>query len=358
MSDHNIKSKQSLIQQLREVAEKETAWLEKNRLLYTQKRERLDSLIRERGLSGGEVSAEEQKLSKHVTLHESKRAGMWDLASGINREEKNLAAMKARRKKKKEQISEPQMVKHLENIGFAVSKETGRPQSKGNSPPAKTLLRPVLKFFYTEFLRDCCRDYGIKVGGTKADLITRLCKVDLDPEYFLRQLSVDQLEDVADVLENQSDIQISWESEEEAVRTLTWIIDGNTGLEDSSSNKPTQRESQNVSDVVVDLWRDKSVTDVASARSKQASAKRRLAGQLNTYSRCPYCEEKLPFERSHVDHIHPVSKGGLSEEYNLVLVCARCNTAKSNKTLRAFCRDVDLNYDVVVARLEMIGKAV
>ena len=66
MSDHNIKSKQSLIQQLREVAEKETAWLEKNRLLYTQKRERLDNLIRERGRSGGEVSAEEQKLSKHI----------------------------------------------------------------------------------------------------------------------------------------------------------------------------------------------------------------------------------------------------------------------------------------------------
>ena len=88
VGDDSIKSKQSLIQQLREVAEKETAWLEKNRLLYTQKRERLDSLIRERGLSGGEVSAEEQKLSKHVTLYESKRAGMWDLASGINREEK------------------------------------------------------------------------------------------------------------------------------------------------------------------------------------------------------------------------------------------------------------------------------
>jgi len=32
VGDDSIKSKQSLIQQLREVAEKETAWLEKNRL--------------------------------------------------------------------------------------------------------------------------------------------------------------------------------------------------------------------------------------------------------------------------------------------------------------------------------------
>ena len=126
--------------------------------------------------------------------------------------------------------------------------------------------------------------------------------------------------------------------------------------EPNKTNRPQDLEVR--SDSVVEMWRDKNEADVASARSKQASAKRRLASQLNTYSRCPYCEQKLTFERSHVDHIHPVSKGGLSEDDNLVLVCAPCNTAKSNKTLRAFCRDVDLNYDVVVARLEMIGKAV
>ncbi|MDB3999636.1 HNH endonuclease [Litorivicinus sp.] len=249
MSDHSIKSKQFLIQQLREVAEKETAWLEKNRLLYTQKRERLDNLIRERGQNGGEVSAEEQKLSKHVTLYESKRAGMRDIASGINREEKNLAAMKARRKKKKEPLTEKEIVKFAEELGY-----------------------------------------------------------DLEP------------------------------------------------IESSKSKRSSKPEVR--SDSVVEMWRDKNEADVASARHKQASAKRRLAGQLNSFSRCPYCEQKLTFERSHVDHIHPVSKGGLSEDDNLVLVCAPCNTAKSNKTLRAFCRDVDLTYDVVVARLEMIGKAV
>jgi hypothetical protein len=90
MSDKNIKAKQSLIQQLREVAEKETTWLEKNRLLYTQKREQLESLIKERGLIGGEVTPEEQKLSKHVALYESKRSGMWDLAREINEQEQNL----------------------------------------------------------------------------------------------------------------------------------------------------------------------------------------------------------------------------------------------------------------------------
>jgi len=90
MTDQNIKAKQALIQQLRTVAENETAWLEKNRLLYTEKRLRLDSLIELRSASGGEITPEEQKLSKHVALYESRRSGMWDLAKEINQEEQSL----------------------------------------------------------------------------------------------------------------------------------------------------------------------------------------------------------------------------------------------------------------------------
>ena len=251
MTDQNIKTKQALIQQLRTVAEEETAWLEKNRLLYTEKRSRLKSLIELRSASGGAVTPEEQKLSKHVALYESRQNGWLEIATGISREEKNLEAMKARRKKKKQMPSEKEILKFADQLGYEVE--------------------PI-------------------------------------------------------------------ESESKPKR---------------GSQKPKQSE-----DTVVDLWRDKSEADVTFARSKQASAKRRLASQLNTFNRCPYCEEKLSFEQSHVDHIHPVSKGGLSEDDNLVLVCAPCNTAKGKKTLRTFCRDADLNYDVVIARLEMIGKAV
>jgi len=93
MTDQHIKAKQALIQQLRTVAEKETAWLENNRLLYTEKRSRLDSLIELRSASGGEITPEEQKLSKHVALYESRRSEMWDLAKEINEEEQNLKAM-------------------------------------------------------------------------------------------------------------------------------------------------------------------------------------------------------------------------------------------------------------------------
>ena len=95
MADKNITNKQLLIQQLRKVAERETAWLEKNRFLYTKKRSILDSLVEAGALSSGEVTPEEQNLTKHITLYESRRSGMWDLAEEINCEEKNLDAMKA-----------------------------------------------------------------------------------------------------------------------------------------------------------------------------------------------------------------------------------------------------------------------
>ena len=251
MTDKNIKNKQSLIRQLRDVAEKETAWLEKNRLLYRQKREQLDHLIKQRGITGSEVTPEEQKLSKHVALYESRQNGWLEIATGISREEKNLEAMKIRRKKKKQTLSEKEILKFADQLGYTVE-------------PTESESKP-------------------------------------------KQLS----------------------------------------------RRPKKSE-----DTVVDLWRDKTEADVASARSKQASAKRRLASQLNTFNRCPYCTQKLSFEQSHVDHIHPVSRGGLSEDDNLILVCASCNKSKGAKTLRAFCRDTDLSYDVVVARLEQIGKAV
>ena len=96
MTEQNIKAKQASIQQLRTVAEKETAWLEKNRLLYTEKRSRLDSLIELRSASGGEITPEEQKLSKHVALYESRRSEMWNLAKEINQEEQNFKELRSK----------------------------------------------------------------------------------------------------------------------------------------------------------------------------------------------------------------------------------------------------------------------
>ena len=46
---------------------------------------------------------------------------------------------------------------------------------------------------------------------------------------------------------------------------------------------------------------------------------------------CRYClDTKGPFE---VDHVHPRSKGGPDESYNLVCSCKKCNRTKRDKLL-------------------------
>ena len=60
MTDKNIQVKEAQIDTLRELAEKETAWLEKNRLLYTEKKVRLERPIDERSLNDVEITLEEQ----------------------------------------------------------------------------------------------------------------------------------------------------------------------------------------------------------------------------------------------------------------------------------------------------------
>jgi hypothetical protein len=37
---------------------------------------------------------------------------------------------------------------------------------------------------------------------------------------------------------------------------------------------------------------------------------------------------------------------------------SECNLSEKTKTLRCFCVDARLNYDTVIARLEMVGKEV
>lgn len=45
--------------------------------------------------------------------------------------------------------------------------------------------------------------------------------------------------------------------------------------------------------------------------------------------RCCYCNAWA----AHLDHVHPLSKGGADAEHNIVPACAHCNLSKGAKTL-------------------------
>ncbi len=48
---------------------------------------------------------------------------------------------------------------------------------------------------------------------------------------------------------------------------------------------------------------------------------------------CAYCACKLTMSTMTLDHVYPVSKGGLSDWANLRAACSKCNGEKGNKTL-------------------------
>lgn len=45
---------------------------------------------------------------------------------------------------------------------------------------------------------------------------------------------------------------------------------------------------------------------------------------------CLYCGQRAPDVQLHVDHVHPASKGGEDETWNLVTACQACNAGKSD----------------------------
>jgi len=73
---------------------------------------------------------------------------------------------------------------------------------------------------------------------------------------------------------------------------------------------------------------------------------------------CPYCNNSSDVNTAEADHIHPVNKGGLTTMQNMVLICKKCNSKKTNLMLRVFCKKQGYDYDDVCDRLERLGKDV
>lgn len=60
-----------------------------------------------------------------------------------------------------------------------------------------------------------------------------------------------------------------------------------------------------------------------------STRKRWLIFRRDKYT-CQYCGAKAPDAKLHVDHRVPVSKGGDSQDDNLVTACAKCNQGKGD----------------------------
>jgi 5-methylcytosine-specific restriction endonuclease McrA len=78
------------------------------------------------------------------------------------------------------------------------------------------------------------------------------------------------------------------------------------------------------------LRAERAATSGGTYTDAELSTVRELLG-----NRCRFCDAPLD-NGGHVEHLTPVSRGGSSYLRNITLSCARCNLAKTNKTLAEF----------------------
>ena len=83
---------------------------------------------------------------------------------------------------------------------------------------------------------------------------------------------------------------------------------------------------------------DDDAAAAASSALRICSPTARATGGGNAFPTCRYCAVSLadePHLLLEVDHIVPLSRGGLSTPENLQTLCWRCNRSKSNKMPQA-----------------------
>ena len=98
----------------------------------------------------------------------------------------------------------------------------------------------------------------------------------------------------------------------------------------------------------------------AKASAKDRTSRRRADAQKARIERtdtCPYCGNPLG-ESPQLDHIVPVSSGGLAIAENLVYCCVPCNLAKQDRGLLEFLFGRGLDVRVVYDRLRKMGKRI
>lgn len=67
---------------------------------------------------------------------------------------------------------------------------------------------------------------------------------------------------------------------------------------------------------------------------------------------CQYCHRTFPVEKLTIEHIIPVSKGGIDDVINYITVCRSCNSSKKDKPLVEFIKD---KWNIKISELPIHG---
>jgi 5-methylcytosine-specific restriction endonuclease McrA len=100
----------------------------------------------------------------------------------------------------------------------------------------------------------------------------------------------------------------------------------------------------------------RAASNVWETRQLAQLVRRKINTQLASLNCCPYCAKDLNASDAHLDHIYPVSKGGLSLHAHLIFVCSSCNIKKRDSTLRTFIKETGLDEKAIHERLISLAK--
>lgn len=91
-----------------------------------------------------------------------------------------------------------------------------------------------------------------------------------------------------------------------------------------------------------------------AAKRKSKSKKARFEVFKRDGFTCQYCGAHPPKVILHLDHIHPVAKGGGNEDDNLVTSCEACNQGKSDRSLSDIPQSLQDKAALIIEREEQI----
>jgi 5-methylcytosine-specific restriction endonuclease McrA len=132
-------------------------------------------------------------------------------------------------------------------------------------------------------------------------------------------------------------------SEHPETRSLSWsaacwraryLYDATFKL--SEINRAHRRKHERVA---ATLWLEDGTLDSATIH------------HLFSATSCPYCDVMMTSKDKTLDHIVPLSRGGLHSIRNVLVCCRRCNTQKAGKTPKAWLRHLPAERRGLVAQL-------
>ena len=81
---------------------------------------------------------------------------------------------------------------------------------------------------------------------------------------------------------------------------------------------------------------NESAKDILRPKRKSISKATRKAVWMRYDGRCAYCGHRIPLEQMEIDHIYPLSMGGIDDYRNYAPACHACNCYKSSMTVEGF----------------------